>query len=92
MDRALPSPSSTGSKDGTGAGDHDQPYKFGRKPRAMAPWPFTERQFAHLLILRGRRRDEARIEDQVNAHPIVFLENAIWLASDNDLIELPPAA
>jgi hypothetical protein len=40
-----------------GAGDHDEPYRFGRRPNARAPYPFTERQFARLLILRGRLRD-----------------------------------
>ena len=43
--------------DGTGAGDHDEPYRFGRRPNVRAPFPFTERQFARLLILRGRVRD-----------------------------------
>jgi hypothetical protein len=43
--------------DGDGAGDHDEPYRFGRRPNARAPYPFTERQFARLLILRGRLRD-----------------------------------
>ena len=40
--------------DGPGAGDHDQPYRFGRRPSARAPFPFTERQFARLLVLRSR--------------------------------------
>jgi hypothetical protein len=40
-----------------GAGDHDEEYRFGRRPNARAPYPFTERQFARLLILRGRLRD-----------------------------------
>ena len=43
--------------DGTGAGDHDEEYRFGRRPNTRAPYPFTERQFARLLILRGRVRD-----------------------------------
>jgi hypothetical protein len=34
--------------------DHDQPYRFGRRPRAMAPYPFSTRQFARLLVLRSR--------------------------------------
>ena len=46
-----------GSKDGSGAGDNDQPYVFGRRPRAVAPWPFTERQYARLLLVRGRVQD-----------------------------------
>jgi hypothetical protein len=45
---------SRGSLDGEGAADHDQPYRFGRKPRASAPYPFSTRQYARLLILRGR--------------------------------------
>jgi hypothetical protein len=47
-----------GSLDGQGAGDHDQPYCFGRRPRASAPYPFNPRQYARLLVLRGRLRDE----------------------------------
>jgi hypothetical protein len=43
-----------GSRDGHGAGDHDQPYHFGRTPRAVAPYPFNTRQFARLLVLRSR--------------------------------------
>jgi hypothetical protein len=46
-----------GSLDGTGAADHDLAYKFGRKPRAIAPYPFSERQFIRLLVLRGRVQD-----------------------------------
>jgi hypothetical protein len=32
----------------------DQPYRFGRTPRAIAPYPFSTRQFARLLVLRSR--------------------------------------
>ena len=42
------------SLDGRAAGDHDQPYRFGRLPRAVAPYPFSTRQFARLLVLRGK--------------------------------------
>lgn len=45
---------STGTKDGATAADHDEPYCFGRRPNARAPYPFTERQYARLLILRSR--------------------------------------
>ncbi len=44
----------SGSKDGETAADHDEPYRFGRRPNARAPYPFTERQYARLLILRSR--------------------------------------
>ena len=50
----------SGSRDGVGAGDHDTPYRFGRRPSASAPFPFTTREFARLLVLRGRLRDERR--------------------------------
>ena len=46
-----------GSLDGIGAGDHDQPYRFGWKPRASVPYPFNTRQFSRLLVLRGRVQD-----------------------------------
>ena len=48
---------SAGSLDGAGTADHDQPYRFGRRPRASAPYPFSTRQYARLLVLRGRVRD-----------------------------------
>jgi hypothetical protein len=49
----------TGSKDGDSAADNDEPYRFGRRPSARAPYPFTERQYARLLILKGRMQDRA---------------------------------
>jgi hypothetical protein len=50
-------PITSGSLDGTGAGDHDAPYCFGRRPSAGAPYPFSTRQYARLLVLRGRVRE-----------------------------------
>ncbi len=52
-----------GSHDGLGAGDHDLPYRFGRRPRASAPYPFSTRQYARLLVLRGRVRETLGPED-----------------------------
>jgi hypothetical protein len=43
-----------GSLDGDGKGDHDQPYRFGWRPRASVPYAFNTRQYARLLILRSR--------------------------------------
>ena len=37
-----------------GGDSYDEPYRFGRKPTVRAPFPFTEREFARLLIVRGR--------------------------------------
>ena len=51
---SLEHPKLSGSLDGRGAGDHDLPYRFGRQPRAVAPYPFSTRQFARLLVLRGK--------------------------------------
>jgi hypothetical protein len=48
-----------GSKDGSTAADNDEPYRFGLRPTAKAPFPFTERQFARLLILRSHLSDRA---------------------------------
>jgi hypothetical protein len=61
MERTHLQETGAGSKDGSGAGDNDQPYVFGRRPRAVAPWPFTERQYARLLVVRGRV-----LEDQLS--------------------------
>jgi hypothetical protein len=46
-----------GSLDGDTAADHDLPY-LGFRPRASAPYPFSTRQYARLLILRGRIQDD----------------------------------
>ncbi|MBV9325504.1 MAG: hypothetical protein JO352_17155 [Chloroflexi bacterium] len=48
---------SPGTKDGRGAGDHDQPFTFGQRASARAPFPFTPIEYAHLLVARGRVRD-----------------------------------
>ncbi|MDQ3810943.1 MAG: hypothetical protein M3336_11690 [Chloroflexota bacterium] len=56
-----------GSHDGTGAGDHDQAYRFGRRPRAAAPYPFSTRQFIRLLVLRGRIQDGLSAQDDLAA-------------------------
>jgi hypothetical protein len=62
MDSINPAPTTSGSdKHTTG---YDEPYQFGRKPNVRAPWPFTERQFARLLIARGRHRMSPSIDDQ----------------------------
>jgi hypothetical protein len=37
--------------------DFDQPYRFGLRPRSTHPFPFTTREYARLLIFRGRIRD-----------------------------------
>jgi hypothetical protein len=55
---------SHGSLDGDGAGDHDQPYRFGWRPRASVPYPFNTRQYARLLILRSRVRGQLSQADE----------------------------
>jgi hypothetical protein len=63
MDATNPATSSEadqndrGTKDGSTAADNDQPYRYGPRPTAKAPFPFTERQYARMLILRGRVQD-----------------------------------
>ena len=91
MDRTEPPASTGGTKDGSGASDHDQPYQFGRRPRAVAPWPFTERQYAQLLVLRGRVQDAVldAAEDRRDSHPIAFLDDGVWVASARDLLSEP---
>jgi len=58
MERTNLPETGAGTRDGSGASDNDQPYVFGRRPRAIAPWPFTERQYARLLLVRGRRMED----------------------------------
>ena len=56
--------SSTQSHDGVGAGDHDQPYRFGWRPSVGVPFPFNTRQYARLLILRSRYHARGPAEAQ----------------------------
>jgi hypothetical protein len=42
-----------GSLDGLGAADHDQPYRFGWRPRSSVPYPFSTRQYGRLLVMRS---------------------------------------
>ena len=58
---------SVGSLDGDGKGDHDQPYRFGRRPRASVPYPFSTRQYARLLVFRSRL--EERLHYQNDSSP-----------------------
>jgi hypothetical protein len=51
---SQPVAAATGSHDGNGAGDHDVPFSFGWRPRTMAPYPFSTRQYARLLVLRSQ--------------------------------------
>jgi hypothetical protein len=57
-----------GTQDGTGAGDHDQDYRFGWRPRTSVPFPFNTRQFARLLVLRSRVQD-GLIDDNIINFP-----------------------
>ena len=54
----------TGSRDGLGAADHDLPYRFGCHPSSRWTYPFTERQFCRLLLLRGRLQDGEFADDR----------------------------
>ncbi len=56
MANQEPTSSSGGSRDGTGAADHDRPYLFGHKSTSDSTYPFTGVEFARLLIVRGRLR------------------------------------
>jgi hypothetical protein len=62
-----------GSKDGVGSADNDQPYTFGRRPRAAAPFPFQTAQFARLLALRGRVHDGLYAADDLSASAVTLV-------------------
>jgi hypothetical protein len=56
-----------GSLDGVGAADHDQPYRFGWRPRSSVPYPFSTRQYSRLLVLRSRVQNGLLGADDVAA-------------------------
>jgi hypothetical protein len=62
---ASAAPSTSSSDEGTAIADaasYDEPYRFGRRPNSRAPFPFTEREFARLLIVRGRLQANRPLE------------------------------
>jgi hypothetical protein len=52
-----------GSLDGDGEGDHDEPYRFGWRPRASEPYPFSTRQYARLLAFRSRLEERRHYQN-----------------------------
>ena len=46
---------------------YDEPYRFGRKPSTACPFPFTERQFARLLVTRSRIQETSSDDDRADA-------------------------
>ncbi len=59
----FPKRNATGTRDGFGAGDHDRPFRFGQRPCAQRPYPFTTHQYARLLLLRSRCQDGVTLID-----------------------------
>ena len=49
------------------AAAYDEAYRFGRRPTVRAPFPFTEREFARLLVTRGRIQADPSADDQLAA-------------------------
>ncbi len=77
--------SATSSLDGNGAGDHDVPYRFGRQPRANASYPFSTRQYARLLILRGRlRAGPIEKDDPRGVHADVLPPDGVGIDSQSE--------
>ena len=73
-----------GTHDGTGSADNDTPFTY-RRPTARAPFPFSERQFAHLLVLKGRLEDGAYRYDNEHVltdgdYPAISMTDALNLA------------
>ena len=83
------SPGGPGSKDGTGAGDHDTPFTFGRRPTTADPSPFTAREYARLLLLRGRLLDGAYADDRSGRYSLSVHYHMVWLGRDDDLLDRP---
>jgi hypothetical protein len=46
------------------AASYDEAYRFGRRPTVGASFPFTDRQFARLLITRSRLQADRSADDQ----------------------------
>lgn len=79
--------SDAGSRDGQGAGDHDTPYEFGRKPSVDNPGLLTLRQLAALLRLRGRVQDDTASEDRAPRHALSIHGDRVWVEREQDLLQ-----
>jgi hypothetical protein len=55
------------SCDGVGSGDNDKPFHFGGHPRVAAPWPFSVRQLARLIVLRASQAHRDRLRRRRSA-------------------------
>ena len=73
---AAQTESTFGSHDGTSAADHDIEFHFGRRPSADAPYPFSTRQYARLLVLRSRFQDRLIHDDDDTAISTRFFYDA----------------
>ena len=74
---SQPIETARGTCDGSGAGDRDQPFRYGHKPTTLAPFPFSTRQYARLLVLRSR------VEAGVTCTDDVAPEHRMhWLVAD----------
>ncbi len=63
-------PTPSGTRDGAGAADHDQPFVFGARLTTRNAFPFSPRQFARLLCLRSHVRDGERVPQPEPAEAI----------------------
>jgi hypothetical protein len=45
------------------AASYDEPYTY-RRPTSRNPWPFSQHQYARLLVLRGRYEQAPDLRDQ----------------------------
>jgi len=54
MNSSQQSHTSLSSAEGSRFTTYDEEYRFGRRPRTIAPFPFTTHEFARLLVLRSR--------------------------------------
>lgn len=89
LERKSSEPGVPGTKDGTGASDHDKPYDFDRRPKATDPSPFSSWQFARLLLLRGRLLDDAYADDRMPGCSLSIHDEMVWLGRAEDLLERP---
>jgi hypothetical protein len=66
IDQELEGNGIVGTRDGRGASDRDQPYRFGARLRADATYPFNTRHCLRLLVRRGRLQDMHGATREIN--------------------------
>jgi hypothetical protein len=59
------------------------------RPTLARPWPFTLRQYARLLLLRGRLLDQGDPSRREGRYLFSVHRDTVWIEREGDLLRRP---